>query len=70
MLATAIGVSFHAFVLIFDSPRRFYLTGDMTNSFNLSKVRWNDHIVNYIPLMYCYGINTNILHLTFSRAEV
>ena len=38
-------------------------------SIHLFKVRWNDHLVNYFPLMYRYGINTNILHLTFSRAE-
>ena len=31
----------------------------------LFKVPWNDHLVNYFPLMYRYGINTNILHLTF-----
>ena len=33
------------------------------------KVRWNDHLVNYFLLMYRYGINTNKLHLMFSRAE-
>ena len=44
-------------------PRIFYLTGDMT------KVRWNDQLVTYFSLMYRYGINTNILHLTFSRTE-
>ena len=38
-------------------------------SINLFKVRWNDHLVNYYPLMYRYGINTNLLHLDFSRAE-
>ena len=38
-------------------------------SIHLFKVCWNDHLVNYFPLMYRYGINTNILHLTFSRAE-
>ena len=27
------------------------------------------HLVNYFSLMYRYGIDTNILHLTFSRAE-
>ena len=35
---------------------------------HLFKVRWNDHLVSYFSLMYCYGINTNILHLTFSLA--
>ena len=25
--------------------------------------------MNYFPLMYCYGINANILHVTFSRVE-
>ena len=44
-------------------PRIFYLTRDMT------KVRWNDQLVTYFSLMCRYGINTNILHLTFSRAE-
>ena len=32
-------------------------------SVNLFKVRWNDHLVNYFLLMYCYGINANILHI-------
>ena len=49
-------------------PRRFYLARDMTNLY-LFKVRWNDHLVNQFCLMYCYGINRNILHLIFSRAE-
>ena len=35
----------------------------------LFKVRLNDDLVNYFPLMSCYGISTNILHLTFSRAK-
>ena len=30
---------------------------------------WNDHLVNYFPLMYYYGIDTSILHLTSCRAE-
>ena len=30
-------------------------------SIHLFKVRWNDHLVNFFPLMYRYGINTNIL---------
>ena len=38
-------------------------------SIHLFKVFWNDHLVNYFPLMYRYGITTNILYLTFSRAE-
>ena len=51
-------------------PRILYLTGDMTNlSIHLFKVRWNDHLVNYLTLMYRYGINTNIFYLTFSRAK-
>ena len=50
-------------------PRRFYLTGDITKLNPFIQVRWNDHLVNYFPLMYRYGINTIILHLTFSRAE-
>ena len=35
-------------------------------SFN---VRWNDHFVIHLFLMYRYGINTNILHLKVSHAE-
>ena len=38
-------------------------------SIHLFKVVWYDHLVNHFPLMYRYGINTNILHLTFSCAE-
>ena len=37
---------------------------------HLFKVRWNDYLVNYFLLMYRYGINKNILNLTFSRAEL
>ena len=37
--------------------------------YHLFKVRWNGRIVSFFPLMYCYEINTNILHLTFLRAE-
>ena len=40
----------------------------MTNRYPFKQVRWNDHLEN-IPLMHRYGISTNILHLTFSRAE-
>ena len=35
----------------------------------LDKVRCNDCLGNYFPVMYRYGINKNILYLTFSRAE-
>ena len=38
-------------------------------SFHLFKVCCSDHWVNYFPLMYRYGINANILHLTFSPAK-
>ena len=38
-------------------------------SIYLFKVRCNDHLVNYFPLIYRHGININILHLTISRAE-
>ena len=34
------------------------------------KVRWNDHLVNKFPLMFCYGINTSILHLTFFSSRI
>ena len=33
------------------------------------KVPWSDHLVSYFSLMYRYGINKNILHLTFFRAK-
>ena len=51
-------------------PRRFNLTRDTTNSIHLFRVCWNDHLLNYFPPMYLYGINTNILLWTFSRAEM
>ena len=35
----------------------------------LDKVRCNDCLGNHFPVMYRYGINENILYLTFSRAE-
>ena len=38
-------------------------------SIHLFKVRWNDHLVNYLALMYRYGINTNIFDLKFSRVQ-
>ena len=38
-------------------PRRLYLTGDITKLNPFIQVRWNDHLVNYFPLMYRYGIN-------------
>ena len=38
-------------------------------SIHLFEVGSNEHLVNYFPRMYCYGINKNMLHLTFSRAE-
>ena len=46
------------------------LTVDMTNLYGLCKVSWNEHLVSYYPLKYYYGINTNILYLTFSRAII
>ena len=52
--------------LILLSPRKYYSTGNMTTMY---LVRWNDHLVSYFPLIYHYGINTNILLLTFSRGE-
>ena len=38
------------------------------NLYPFIQVRWNDHLENF-PLMNRYGVNTNILHLTFSRAK-
>ena len=32
---------------------------------HLFKARWDGHLVNYLPLIYRYGISMNILHLTF-----
>ena len=39
-------------------------------SIHLFKVRWNDRLVNYFPFLCRYGINTNMVHLTFSRAQL
>ena len=39
-------------------------------SIHLFKVRWNDRLVNYFPFIYRYGINTNMVHLTFPRAQL
>ena len=38
-------------------------------SIHLFKVCSNEHLVNYFPLIYGYGTNPNILHLTYSHAE-
>ena len=60
-------------MLVFRKILSTYLMDDpqeiRRTSIHKFKVPWNDHLVNYFPLMYRYGINTNILHLTFSRAE-
>ena len=48
--------------------RRICLIGDMANLYPFIQSLLNDHLVSYFPLMYHYGINTSILHLTFSRA--
>ena len=42
---------------------------DMTNLHAFIKVSWYDLLVSYFSPMYLYGINTNALHLTFSRAK-
>ena len=34
------------------------------------KVPWSDHLVSYFSLMYRYGINENILHLTFFSCKI
>ena len=52
---------------IFDTKRDWYLNN--TNLYPF-KFRWYDHLVNYFPLMYRYGININIVHLTFSCAAL
>ena len=49
--------------------RRFSLTGDVKTPIHLFKVCWNDRLVSYFSLMYQYGINKNVIHSTFSRAE-
>ena len=41
----------------------------LQTSLHLFKVRLIDHLMNYFPLMDRYGIDINILHLTYSRAE-
>ena len=48
----------------------FLLQLILQTSVHLFKVRWNDPSVSHFSLMYRYGINTNILHLTFSSAEL
>ena len=65
------GTRYALFLLQLIWPRRFYLAGDffLTNPFHLFKIRWSDHLVSYFSLMYCYGNDTDILHLIFSRAE-
>ena len=35
---------------------------------HLFEFGWNNHLVNYFSLMHHYGINTNLLTLTISRA--
>ena len=59
----------HAFFISINKKILLERKYDKPLSIHLFKVRWNDHLVNYFPLMYRYGINKNILHLTFSRAE-
>ena len=59
---------------IFSTPYRldqedFVLHEIWRNSIHLFAVLWNCHLVNYISLMHCYGINTSLLLLTFSRAK-
>ena len=59
---------------IFSTPYRldqedFVLHEIWRNSIHLFAVLWNGHLVNYISLMHCYGINTSLLLLTFSRAK-
>ena len=49
--------------------RRFSLTGDVKTPIHLFKVCWNDRLVSYFSLIYRYGINQNVIHSTFSRAE-
>ena len=41
----------------------------MNLSIHLFKVRWNDHLVSYFPLMVPYGIDTIVLHVTFPPAK-
>ena len=35
----------------------------------LFNIHSNNHLVSYFSLMYCYGISTDILHLTLSHAK-
>ena len=48
------------------TPHCFYRDSLTLNKKILLERRYE---VNYFPLIYRYGINTNLLHLTFSRAE-
>ena len=38
----------------------------LRTAIHLFKVRWKDHLVNYFPLMYHYGINKNSAFIIFS----
>ena len=42
------------FLLELTWTKRFYLAGGMTNLYSFIQVRWNDHLVSYFSMMYCY----------------
>ena len=58
------------FLLQLTRPRRFYLTVDMTKLYLFIQFSLEWLFSKLCCLMYCYGNNTNILHLTFFLAEV
>ena len=58
------------FLLQLTRPRRFYLTVDMTKLYLFIQFSLEWLFSKLGCLMYCYGNNTNILHLTFFLAEV
>ena len=52
---------------IYVNPRRFYFTGDMTNLYPFIQGSLERPFSELFSANARYGINTNILHLTFSR---
>ena len=47
----------------------FTLQDIWRTSIHLFRVCWNNHLVSYFSLIYRYEISSNILSLTFFRAE-
>ena len=72
ILKTVDVIPLHTFLYEYRNFHQEDLTLQETSrtSLQLFEVPWNDHLVNYFSLMYRCKINTNILHLTFSRADI